>query len=286
MNIWGYGRNLILVAGALAVSTVAEAQVATPDVSTTLPAHTGGNIPTDAWRFAVGLGLAVFPDYEGSEDYTGSPVPYARAQKGYQFAQLTGLKVTSNLIDDRNWRLGPMLNYRRGYNDVDNNQVDNLSNRGGSAELGFLAGYDLPFDTTVGEPGFVEFGGEFLFDVSSGHDGYVITPFARVSQPLSTNLRIVGEANFSYASGDYMSHYFSVNRDDANRSNLDEFDADADVKNVAFTLSTPYRIGSHWSLIPSLTYKRMTGDAEDSPVVDEAGNPNQFIAAIVGVYAW
>jgi outer membrane scaffolding protein for murein synthesis (MipA/OmpV family) len=34
------------------------------------------------------------------------------------------------------------------------------------------------------------------------------------------------------------------------------------------------------------SYKRLVGDAEDSPVVDDAGDPNQFTAGILVVYHW
>ena len=33
-------------------------------------------------------------------------------------------------------------------------------------------------------------------------------------------------------------------------------------------------------------YTRLVGDAEDSPVTDDAGDPNQFFGGILVVYKW
>ena len=86
--------------------------------------------PSDGWRYQVGFGAATVPDYEGSGDYEAAPLPVARAQKGHQYVQLFGLKLTSNLIPRPNFRAGPVVNYRLERDDVDNSQVDALSDTG------------------------------------------------------------------------------------------------------------------------------------------------------------
>ena len=68
--------------------------------------------PQDKWRFTVGLGAVAVPDYEGSDEYVARPLPIARAQKGHQYGQLFGLKLSSNLIPHPNFRLGPVINFR------------------------------------------------------------------------------------------------------------------------------------------------------------------------------
>jgi len=286
MSIWRYGGHLLICACALGISTSVSAQVASPDAATNLPSTTGGTAPTADWRYSVGLGIGIVPNYEGSDSYKGVPIPYGEIQYNYQFVRLAGLKITSNLINDENWRLGPVLNRRQGYHDVHSDRVDDLTNRGPSTEVGVVGGYALPLATGGDRTAILEVGSEFLADVSSGHDGYLITPFVRYEQPMSKQWQLIGDARFSYASGDYMSHYFSVDRRDSQRSNLSQYNADADIKDVAFSVSSPYAFTQNWSVVPVLMYKRMTGDAKDSPVVDEAGNANQFIAAVVGVYSW
>ena len=151
---------------------------------------TGGSLARDAavpdnWRWTLGAGVGVAPDYEGSDDYDPVPIPVARAQKGHRFFDLFGLHATSNLIDHPNWRLGPSLNFRAGYSDVDNNRVDNLTDRGSSTELGLKGAYVVQLDQLVLPDPSIELALEFLHDVSSGHDGWLLTPSLSYAAPLS-----------------------------------------------------------------------------------------------------
>ncbi len=59
---------------------------------------------SDRWHYTLGLGAVAVPDYEGSEDYEAAPLPIARIQKGHQYGQLFGLKISSNLIPHPNFR--------------------------------------------------------------------------------------------------------------------------------------------------------------------------------------
>ncbi len=244
----------------------------------------------DSWNFSVGAGAGVAPDYEGSEDYDVVPLPFARAQKGEVFGQLFGTHITSNLINHPNWRIGPSANFRQGYNDVDDNRVDNLTDRGSSYELGLKGGYVFRFDG--GEGGFmpsdssIDLAVEFLHDVSSGHEGWVLTPSATFATPLSDSWNFESGVEVEYASGNYMSHYFSINSREAANSGLDNYDADADFKHVALNLGLSYAFLDNWGLNLVAQWKLMVGDAEDSPVVDDQGEEHQgFFGAVVS-YTW
>ncbi len=68
----GCRRSLFLpaaLAGVVCMAAPAPAQVA--DVGGT--ADVEEPAPAQVWRFTVGLGAAVVPDYAGSDDYTRSP---------------------------------------------------------------------------------------------------------------------------------------------------------------------------------------------------------------------
>lgn len=51
-----------------------------------------------SWRYRVGLGLALVPDYVGSDDYRFVPLPQLSASKGPQYAALTGGYLSSNVL--------------------------------------------------------------------------------------------------------------------------------------------------------------------------------------------
>jgi outer membrane protein len=83
-----------------------------------------------------------------------------------------------------------------------------------------------------------------------------------------------------------MNTYFSVDSGDAARSGLKEYDADSGFKDVALDLSADYNIYENWSVTGLFQYTRLVGDAEDSPVVDDEGDENQFFAGFLVKYSF
>ncbi|MDJ0983120.1 MAG: MipA/OmpV family protein [Kiloniellales bacterium] len=241
---------------------------------------------SDNWQFKLGAGLGIAPDYEGSEDYDIVPLPNLAVQKGHRYGELLGTKIESNLINHPNWRLGPSANFRSGYNDVSDKRVDNLTDRGSSFELGLSGGYVFEFDQLLFSDASIELGLEFLHDVSSGHEGWLLTPSVTYAAPISDSWSLSTGVETTYASGNYMSHYFSINSSDAANSGLDNFDADADFKDFALNVGAGYEISRRWDLSLLTQYKLMLGDAEDSPVVDDQGEEHQFFGGFVISYTW
>ena len=281
LPVWACAAGLVV-----GLAPAAWAQ-STPD----LTASSGGALARDAavpknWRWTLGAGVGVAPDYEGGDDYEAAPIPLARAQKGHRFFDLFGLHATSNLIDHPNWQIGPSLNFRRGYNNVSNKRVDNLTNRGGSVELGMKGAYVVQLDQLVLPEPSLELALEFLHDVSGGHDGWLLTPSLSYAAPLSPRWNFRTGVESTYASGSYMSHYFSINSSDAANSGLQNFDADAGFKDVAWNLGLGFEITERWDLGLVGQYKRMLGDADDSPVVDDQGDSNQFFGGLTVSYSW
>jgi len=91
-------------------------------------------------------------------------------------------------------------------------------------------------------------------------------------------------ASTTYANSDYMDAYFSVNSHNIGRSTLDYYDADAGFKDVGLTCVISYQFNKNWGATGVLGLTRLIGDAADSPVVDDAGDENQFLAGIMGTY--
>ena len=258
------------------------AQTGAIDSPTIDPSLARDREPTKRLKYSLGLGVGVASDYHGGDDYQGVPIPVFRAQSGHRFGQLVGLHGTSNLLDSPSWQLGPAFNFRRGYSDVDNNRVDDLKNRGGSFELGLKGAYVTPVGSDAG----LIWALEVLADVSGGHDGWVFTPSVKYRAPINDRWSYMLGANTSYASGSFMSHYFSVNRSESLGSGLDEFDADADFMDFGIDGLLGYQWTERWTLFLVAKYSRMLGDAKDSPVVDDEGDENQFFGAVAFTYTW
>ena len=224
----------------------------------------------------LGLGAAYAPDYEGSEDYQAAPLWNLRLGDLYgeeTFVQNIGTSLSSNLLPDEHWRLGVAGLYKPDYDNVDNNRVEDVKSTEQALLLGPTLGYD--FVTGIARDFAVEV--DALYDVANGNGG-VVTPRLRGKTELAPGL--IGEARLSttWASGDYMGNFFSINSADAARSGLDTYDADEGIKDVTIGGSMTYRFTPHWSLTGIAAYSRLLGDAADSPIVDDEGNENQLFA--------
>jgi MipA family protein len=266
------------------VASAQSASVPSLPSGTTATAATG--TPSDEWRFTLGLGAGIAPDYEGADNYRAVPIPLFRAGKGYRYGQLFGTHITSNLLNSPNWRIGPSLNYNKGYSDASNNRVDKLHDRGSSIEVGVKGGYDfqvtqVPFPNTV-----LSFSTEALYDVSNGHDGWLVTPEISYGGPFNENWKFRLGGNLTYASGNYMSHYFSINAADSARSGLKTYDADAGVKDAAVNVAIGYNFTKNWGITGVAELRQMLDDAKDSPVVKDAGSSVNAFGGVIVSYTW
>ena len=240
-------------------------------------------IPADLPN-VVGVGVGAAPDYEGSDDLTYGVLPAFQMTFGNRNVRLIGTTLSANLVDHKYLRLGPSINYRFGRKDVDDDVVDRMEDIDGSIELGLYAGFELlndvnpryRFSATV----------EFLQDVSDGHDGWVTNVSARYWAPLSKPLDIGIGAGLTFASDDYMSTFFSVDARDAAASGLAQYDADGGLKDVWVQPMFVFHFSKKWHLGFGFRYKLLLGDAADSPVVDDRGSKNQFLAGLGLIYSW
>lgn len=284
-------RVAAALAGALAVAPWTTVLAQVPDAPTEaagLDTPDRTDVRQKEWRWTLGLGPALMPEYEGSDKYTLVPLPLVKAQKGPVHATLLGLHLTSNLIPDANWRLGPSLNVRRGYGNADEKSVRQLDvDR--EFELGVKGGYDIPLGSAGGgvrPRSTLALAAEFLVDVSDKSNGYILTPSVTYKTALSERWSLGAGANFSYASDGYMSYYFGVSNGDAAKTGLKGRSADADVKDFSLFGSVGYALTEAWRVSVIAQYKRMVGDAEDSPVVDDKGDANNAALGLVVSYTW
>jgi outer membrane protein len=250
-----------------------------PAVSESL-GHVSAGAPTDRWRYTAGLGVAVVPDYEGSNDYELAPLPVARIQRGYRYGQLFGLKLTSNLLQHPNFRVGPVVNYRPSRDNVENNQVDQQKNIGQVLELGVQVGYELGLDG-----GILGAKVEVVVDAIDGHDGWLFTPEINYRRPLGERWNMSLATSVTYATDHYMNTYFSVDPRLSAKSGLPKYDASADLKDVGLNIALGYEITESWGLGMIGGYKRLLREAENSPIT-QVGSANQFIAGVFLTYSW
>ena len=231
------------------------------------------------WSLAAGVGTR--PDYEGGEDYEAVPIGGIRATwNDSVFLDFSGThgsggapRLRANVVADQFLQFGPLLQYRRPRGDVEEGRVDALPNVDGALELGGFFGFE--------EQGWQ---GQIAAaqDVTDGHGGCVVELSAGYSADVLEGLRLGILLASTYATDGYMGSYFTVDAADAPAAGLDAYDADDGIKDVGGTLSLIWRIpgSEHWGIGGVFSYFRMVGDAADSPVVDDAGSPDQVFGGV------
>ncbi len=241
-------------------------------------------VPGLAIEWTLGAGVGVAPDYEGSDDYEAVPLWNVRAQDLYDpntFVQILGPKLDSNFIPHDNFRLGLSAQYSLERDDVDDNAVDSLGSTDDGILVGAVVGYD--FNASPAAVLGVELDGRFDL---AGDIGGLVTVRGIYRRPLGSDKKWLVNASVesTYASDDYMENYFGINASQAARSSLNAFNAESDIKDVGVSAGITYSITERWSVSGLASYKRLLGDAEDSPVTDVAGDETQvFAGALINI---
>jgi outer membrane protein len=260
----------ILIAGA---GLMSHAWAQDIDLEAEIPAMTEAEGKTTV---SIGLGPGIAPDYEGSSDYRVVPIPFVSVRFSNNMSiEWLANTARANLIPSRSWMAGPVLQYIQKRDDVDNNKVDKLDSVDGSLMAGGFAGFRIDrFSLSL----------EAMQDIADGNDGAIVRLRGGYHVPISKVWSMSLNAFTTWADEDYMEAYFGINQRNSNKSGLKTFDADSGFKDVGFALPITYSPWEHWSIMGAVAYKRLLGDAADSPVVDDEGNANQFISGVLLIY--
>lgn len=230
----------------------------------------------------VSLGVAVVPEFQGSDYYVPVPGPAANVEYNGFGISVRGLSASIDVVPFDGWAAGPVIRYRGERDDVDDDAVDALPDIDATVELGGFVGYSynlgaLPRDA-------VDARAQILFDAGDAHEGYVVSLSAGYGAMATQRLRLGGRIGMSIADDEFMDTYFSVDDAGAAASGLSAFDAGGGIKDVNLGLNASYSLTRNWGLNAGFTYTRLLGDAADSSIVDESGSPDQFFGTLGASY--
>ncbi|OEU75589.1 MAG: hypothetical protein BA869_10765 [Desulfuromonadales bacterium C00003107] len=225
---------------------------------------------------SLGLGVAAVPDYEGSDDYEAVPIPYVSVTwESGRFIRLSGNRLGANILAGGTWQFGPVLQFRsKRDDDVDNSAVSKLRKVDNAVEAGAFVGFKASnWDISA----------QVVNDVSDEHEGMLATAKAGYTMESGNFSTRVGLSS-TYADDDYMDTYFSIDADNAARSGLSTYSADSGIKDVGIDLNMRLRMSDSWEVMGLLGYTKLLNDAKDSPIVDQEGDDNQFMAGLTVIY--
>ncbi|MCR5880816.1 MipA/OmpV family protein [Phenylobacterium sp. J367] len=225
----------------------------------------------------VRAGVRLAPDYVGSDDYklypTGSLNLYRRGSPPGFGAPDDGISV--GLFGDDKVSAGVVGRWRSSRED--DGDLEGFDKVDGAVEAGVFAQVwpaewaRLRVETRRG------FG---------GHESWLLDLRGDAVARQGPWIASIGP-RFSWADKDYTETYFAVTPQDAARSPLGvaAYAPDGATRSVGLVSSVEYRVQPRWSLTGSLEYRRLLGDAADSPIVEDLGSSDQF-SATVGVRYW
>ena len=249
----------------------------------------------DPNNLTVGLGVAMAPTYEGSDDYALTQAVLVRGQvAGFSFFS-RGTALYLDLAREQpnapiDLLIGPMANLRFDRSmAIKDRPVRRLGKLDTAIEAGAFVGIGRsgllnPYDYAM-----VRF--DLVKDVSGTHRGFIMTPNLEYGTPLSRKTYIGANLSADYVDGDFARTYYTVDAPGRVRSGLRRFDARSGFKNARLTLLGTQRVtgdltskGLGVFLVGS--YSRMLGSFADSPLVRDAGSRNQYFAAAGLTYSF
>lgn len=227
---------------------------------------------------AAGLGIGVEPEFEGSSNYIPTPIPFLIiGLDNHMSVEWLEHKGKANLIPHPTWKAGPVIEYIPERDDVHSNRVDRLGDVGISIMVGGFFGLEYNnWSASI----------EGMGDIANGNEGAIARLNGGYKIPIRDKWDVSLGAFTTWADDEYMEAYFEIDFVDFLRSGLRTYSAASGIKDVGFSVSGSFKPWEHWSFMGIANYTRLLGDAADSPVTDDAGDPNQFFGGILIVYNW
>jgi len=244
--------------------------------------------------FTIGVGGAIVPDYEGSDDYRIIPAAAVRGQyHGISFST-RGLYLYVDVVPQSSgvdFDAGPIVgvrfNQRRHIKD---DIVELLPRTRTAIEAGGFVGVSLHGLTNPYDKLSLRF--DALHDIGSAHKSTIISPNVEFSTPLSRTTYASLSAGMEFVSNKFADYYYTITPADrlATGNQLPVFDADGGMKNWKLGLLLNQSVSGDllhgFSVFGLGQYSRLVGDFKRSPIVSQRGSASQWLGALGVAYTW
>lgn len=261
-------RCLTIIAGlCLAAPALAQDATSDPDAAT-------GNRDT----LTIGIGAAIGPRYEGSDDYRIIPAGAIRGKVSGVLFSTVGTALFTDFIpasSGSGWKLalGPVAHLtlnRSSLKTTRDPAIVALGKIPVAVELGGHAGFSKtgvitsPYDNFTIDVAVTH-------DVTGVHDSLIVSPSVNYGTPLSRKVYVGVSAGGTYVGSGYAQRYFGVNNRQFLSSGLPEYSIGKGFKDVSVgalanvSLTGDLRKGLSLFFIGSGS--RLLGDFARSPVV-------------------
>lgn len=275
------------IAASLATPTFAQSQPASPALPT--PEDVAGKD-----MITVGVGAAVIPDYEGSDDYRIIPAGAIRGKYHGVSFNTQGTYLYVDVLPQTgkvSFDLGPIVGLRFGSRrHIQDDVVEMLPRRKTAIEVGGFAGVGFhgltnPYDS-------LSLRLDVRHDIGNAHKSTTFTPNLIFSTPVSRRTYVSADVGAEFVGNRFADYYYSISPADSLRTGgvLPVFNAGSGMKNWKTSLLVNQSITGdllHGISIFGLgQYSRLVGDFKRSPIVSQRGSANQWLGALGLAYTW
>lgn len=276
-----------LLTSAALLAALCLASPALAQTTSSAPAEPPLPDPNDQGDYlTIGVGAAIVPDYEGSDDYRIIPGAVLRARTGGISIFSRGTYLYADVVPGRgsvDLDAGPIVGVRLNRTGkVKDDAVDDLPERNVAVEVGGFAG--LSFKGLTNPYDSLSFRFDAVKDVANAHESWVFTPTVDFGTPLSRTFFAGVSLSADFTTDKFANYYFGISPTASLASGLPVYDADGGMKSWQAGLLLNQSLSGNllhgWSLSGTGSYKRLVGDFADSPIVDDRGSRAQWLAAV------
>ncbi|MEA3080737.1 MAG: MipA family protein [Sphingomonadales bacterium] len=240
----------------------------------------------------IGLGAAVMPDYEGSNDYHVIPMGAIRGKVGGISFTSRGTYFYVDVVPHSgkfDFNAGPIVGARfNSRRHIADPVVKLLPNTKTAIEAGGFVGVSAhgltnPYDTLA-------FRLDVLHDVAGAHKSTTFSPNVEFSTPLSRRTYASLNLGAEFVSNKYADYYYSIAPAGSLASGLPVFNAGGGMKDWKAALLLNQSITGDllhgFSVFGFGQYSKLVGDFKRSPIVSQRGSASQWLGAAGVAYTW
>jgi MipA family protein len=238
------------------------------------------DVPQKDWNFALGAGVGMGADYEGSDDYKPVPLPIvSMSYKNYVFIDGPSLRLNGMAFfgDEFPVVAGPMVAYGGGRSHKDNKALKNL----GDVKAGLDSG-----GFVMSQLGPISVGATFMREIGDDRDGLYGDVNIGYMHPLSESLTANVGLVATWGDDNYMQEYFGITASQSLASGYSVHNGKAGFKSAGINVGLDYRLTENISVSLNAGYSQMLGNAADSPLVKKEGSKDQYSVGLSTSYSF
>lgn len=246
----------------------------------------------------AGAGVAVAPNYEGSDDLVAMPAGAVAGRLGGIGINARAFGLSLDLISDADrkggigFTLGPVVRYRTNRSGrIVDDVVAKLGKLKGVVEVGVTLGIDAkkvlnPYDS-------VSFSVDLRWDASGRGSGLIVAPGVSYLTPVSKGIAVGGALNANFIDNRYANYNFSISPAGslATGGVLPVYTARGGLKDVGVGAFTAFDLNGNFldggpAIGLGAMYSRLFNSAAESPITSLRGRRSQLIFGAAASYTF